>query len=153
MEFPARFAAVTDTAEFALGFCERNGIARQSALRLRLIIEELFTNSIQHGYRAESDTPIRIELAVIEGYPTLKYEDSAPPYDPLTQMSALASRDITPLDSPPADGLGIFLIGNLAYGAHYAYEDGRNLLWLVMRPDVPAEVRDAQGTSTRTPRR
>ncbi len=94
-EFPARFVAVTDTANFTLAFCERNGIARQSALRLRLIVEELLTNSIQHGYRAESDTPIRIELAVIEGYPTLKYEDSAPPYDPLTRVSALASRDIT----------------------------------------------------------
>jgi len=152
-EFPARFVAVTDTADFALAFCGRNGIARQTALRLRLIIEELFTNSIQHGYRAESDIPIRIELAVIEGYPTLKYEDCAPPYDPLAQVSALASSDITALDSSPADGLGVFLIGNLAYGAHYAYEDGHNRLWLVMRPDIPAEHRDAQGTSTRTPSR
>lgn len=152
-EFPARFAAVTDTADFALSFCERNGIPRPIALRLRLIIEELFTNSIQHGYRAESDTPIRIELGMIEGCPVLKYEDSAPAYDPLTRVSALESHEVAPLDSPPVDGLGIFLIGKLAYGARHAYEDGHNRLWLVMRPDVPAERHDAQGTLTRTPHR
>jgi anti-sigma regulatory factor (Ser/Thr protein kinase) len=131
--FPARFAAVADTAEFALGFCERNGISRQNALRLRLIIEELFTNTIRHGHRAECDTPVRIELAVIEGCPALLYEDSAPPYDPLTRLSTLGSAEVTTLGAPPADGLGIFLIGNLAYGAHHAYEDGHNRLWLVMR--------------------
>jgi serine/threonine-protein kinase RsbW len=141
-EFPARFAAVTGTADFALSFCERNGISRQVASRLRLIIEELFTNSIQHGYRVESDTPIRIELAVIEGHPVLKYEDSAPPYDLVNQVSALASRDVAPLDAPPVDGLGIFLIGKLAYGAHHVYEDGRNRLWLVL-PAVDAARRDA----------
>jgi len=133
-EFPARFAAVSDTADFAVGFCERNGVSRQVASRLRLIIEELFTNSIEHGYRAESDTPIRVELAMIDGCPVLKYEDSAPRYDPLTRVSALASSDVAPLDASPVDGLGIFLIGKLAYGARHAYEDGYNRLWVVMRP-------------------
>lgn len=131
-QFPARFSAVADTAAFALDFCERHGIPRQNALRLRLIIEELFTNSIRHGYRVECDTPVRIELAVIEGYPTLLYEDSAPPYDPLQRLS-LGAADVTTLGAPPSDGLGIFLIGNLTYGAHHAYEDGHNRLWLVMR--------------------
>jgi serine/threonine-protein kinase RsbW len=133
-QFPARFSAVADTAEFTLGFCARNGLSRQSALRLRLIVEELFTNSIQHGYRAESDTPIRVELAVIDGYPTLIYEDDAPPYDPLAKLSALASDDVTQLAAPSADGLGLLLVGRLAYGAHYAHEHGRNRLWLAMRP-------------------
>ena len=143
-EFPARLAAVPDTAEFAVSFCERNGISRQVALRLRLIVEELFTNSIRHGYRAESDTPIRLELAVIGGHPILKYEDTAPPYDPLQRMSVLASSDVAPLDSPTTDGLGVFLIGKLAYGAHHVYEDGRNRLWLVVGPsDRGSARRDA----------
>lgn len=123
-----------DTAEFVLGFCGRNGIARPVALRLRLIVEELFTNSIRHGYRAESDTLVRVELALIEGHPTLVYEDTAPQFDPLARLSGLGSGDVMSLDTPPADGLGIFLIGKLAYGAHYAFEDGRNRLWLVLRP-------------------
>ncbi|HTQ01730.1 MAG TPA: ATP-binding protein [Casimicrobiaceae bacterium] len=132
--FPARFSAVADTAAFALGFCERNQIPRPTALRMRLIIEELFTNSIQHGYGGECDTPVRIALALIDGYLTIEYEDSAPRYDPVARLSTLPSGDVVQLDAPPADGLGIFLIGKLAYGAHHAYEDGRNRLWLVIRP-------------------
>ena len=77
-DFPARFAAVAETADFALSFCERHGIGRPAAMRLRLVIEELFTNSIQHGYRGECDTPVHIGLAMIDGYLTVEYEDSAP---------------------------------------------------------------------------
>ena len=131
-EFPARFDAVPDTAAFVLAFCERNGISQRAALRLRLVIEELFTNSIQHGYRGECDTPIRLALAVIDDYPTLVYEDSAPPYDLLASLSTLPSENVATLDAPPSGGLGIFLIGKLAYGAHYAYKDGRNRLWVAM---------------------
>lgn len=134
-EFPARFSAVAATAAFALAFCERNGVPRQTALRLRLIIEELFTNSIEHGYRGECDTPVRIALEMIEGFPTMVYEDSAPPYDPLAWLSTLTSDNVAALDAPLAEGgLGLFLVGNLAYGARYAYEDGRNRLWLIARP-------------------
>lgn len=131
-EFPARFASVADTAAFALDFCARNGIGRPPALRLRLVIEELFTNSIQHGYRGECDKTIRIALAMIDGHPTVQYEDSAPAYDPLARLSSLPSDQVTSLAAPPADGLGVYLVGKLAYGARYEYEDGRNRLWLVM---------------------
>ena len=132
-EFPARFAAVADTADFAFGFCERNGFPRQTALRVRLILEELLTNSIRHGYRAERDTGIRIELDVVEGCPAIVYEDSAPPYDPLVRMSAVAPGDDVSVDAPPGDGVGVVLIGKLTERAQYAYEDGHNRLSLVVR--------------------
>jgi len=132
-EFPARFAAVADTADFAFTFCERNGFPRPTALRLRLILEELLTNSIRHGYRTERESGIRIELDVRDGYPSIVYEDSAPPYDPLTRMPAPTPDDRTSVDAPPGDGLGIVLIGKLAYRASYAYEDGHNRLSLVVR--------------------
>jgi serine/threonine-protein kinase RsbW len=131
-EFPARFAAVADTAAFALTFCERHGIGRQAAARVRLVIEELFTNSIQHGYGGECDTPIRIALAMIDGYLTVQYEDSAPPFDLLARLSTLPPDLVTTLDARPTDGLGVYLVGKLAYGARYEYEDERNKLWLVM---------------------
>lgn len=131
-ELPARFSKVADTATLALTFCERHGIGRQAAQHLRLVIEELFTNSIQHGYRGECDTPIRIELAMIDGYLTVQYEDSAPPYDPLARLSTVPPDRVVSIDEPATDGLGIRIVGKLAYGARYAYEDGRNRLWLAM---------------------
>ncbi len=134
LELPARFAAIADTATFALTFCGRHGIGRQKALHLRLVIEELFSNSIQHGYRGECDTPIRVALAMIDGYLTLQYEDSAPPYDPLARLSTMPTHLVTTLEARPTDGLGLYLVGKLAYGARYEYEDGHNRLWLVMPP-------------------
>lgn len=133
-EFPARFAAVAETAAFALAFGERNGVSRPSALRLRLVIEELFTNSIQHGYRGECDSPIRIALAMIDGFLTVQYEDSAPPYDPLARLSTVPPDSVAALDAPPTGGLGVYLVGKITYGARYDYKDGRNRLWLVMAP-------------------
>ena len=63
---------------------------------------------------------------------TVQYEDSAPPFDPLARLSTLPPDLVTTLDEPPTDGLGVYLVGKLAYGARYEYEDGRNRLWLVM---------------------
>jgi len=131
-EFPARFAAVADTAAFALTFCARSGIPRETASRVRLILEELLTNSIRHGYREERDTGIRIELDVVEGCPAIVYEDMAPPYDPLQRAAEASTREDAPVDAPPG-GLGVLLIGKLSCHATYAYEDGRNRVSLVVR--------------------
>ena len=131
-EFPARLAALSETAGFAQAFCQRNGISRDDALRLTLVIEELFTNTVRHGYRDESDAPIRISLALADGRVTLLYEDSAPRYDPLAQLSAPPSGLAVPIESRPIGGLGVYLLGQLVTSARYAYENGSNRLWLEM---------------------
>ena len=131
-EFPARLAALPDTAVFAQTFCERNGIGRDDALRLTLVIEELFTNTVRHGYRDENDAPIRISLALADGRVTLLYEDSAPRYDPLAHWSATPSGLGASIESRPVGGLGVYLLGQLVTSARYAYENGSNRLWLEM---------------------
>lgn len=131
-EFPARLAALPDTAVFAQAFCQRNGIGHDDALRLTIVIEELFTNTVQHGYRDECDAPIRIALAIGDGQVILLYEDSAPRYDPLARLSAPPSSLAAPIESRPVGGLGVYLLGELVAGARYAYENGSNRLWLTM---------------------
>lgn len=133
-DFPARFASVAATAAFALEFCTRHGVALPAAQRLRLVIEELFTNSIRHGYRGECDAPIRIALAIGGGRVTLQYEDSAPPFDPLAHLSTPSAKAVAPVDVATEGGLGIHLVGRSAQDADYRYENGRNRLRLVM-PD------------------
>jgi serine/threonine-protein kinase RsbW len=132
-EFPARLTALRETAVFAQAFCERYGIGRDHALRLTLVIEELFTNTVRHGYGDESDALIRIALATGEGRVSLLYEDSAPRYDPLARLSASPSNLAVPLEARPIGGLGLYMLGQLVAGARYAYEEGSNRLWL----DVP----------------
>ncbi len=132
-EFPARLAALPDTAAFARGFCDRHGIGYDDALKLTLIIEELFTNTIEHGYRAESDARIRIALALHDDAVTLLYEDSAPRYDPLSGASAPPSTPADELEARPIGGLGVHLVRELSSDARYAYQDGSNRLWLTLR--------------------
>ena len=130
--FPARLSALGETVAFTQGFCDRIGIGHSVALRLRLVIEELFANTVLHGYRGDSDAPVRIALGIIDEYLTVEYEDSAPQYDPLVRMTTLPAGQVTPIDGPPTDALGTYLLGKSLYGARYAYENGRNRLWLVM---------------------
>lgn len=131
-DFPARFGSVADTAAFALEFCARHGVALPAAQRLRLVIEELFTNSIRHGYRGECDAPIRIALAIGGGRVTLQYEDSAPPFDPLAHLFKPSAKAPASLDEAAEGGLGIHLVGRSAHDADYRYENGRNRLRLLM---------------------
>lgn len=128
--FAARRSALPAAAAFVDAFCARNRIGRADALRLTLVVEELFTNSITHGYGAESDAPIEMALAAAPGEIALLYEDAAPPYDPLSQYAGAPGHLLATVESRPAGGLGIHLVRELAASARYAREDGRNRLWV-----------------------
>ena len=128
--FAARFGVLPATAAFVASFCERHGIARNDALRLTLIVEELFTNSVAHGYGGECDAPIDVALSADEGEITLVYEDAAPPFDPLSRPPVPPAELAASVESRPVGGLGIHLVKQLVASAHYAREDGRNRLRL-----------------------
>jgi serine/threonine-protein kinase RsbW len=126
-QFSARMAALAAAFGFAAAFCERHGIAREDALRLKLVIEELFTNTVRHGYRADSDAPIRIALAALPHAMTLVYEDEAPPFDPTACTTASARA------APDAVGsFGLRLLGGIARDLSYARDAGRNRLSLTL---------------------
>lgn len=121
-----------DSAAFAQAFCDRAGVERDDALRLILVIEELFTNSVRHGYGGESDAPICIALQVTDGRISLLYEDWAPRYDPSQRFSAPPASFGAAAEARAIGGLGIYLVGQLVADARYAYEEGANRLWLTM---------------------
>ena len=128
--FPARLTALPDAAAFAQAFCNNHGIAHDDAMRLTLIIEELFTNTIQHGYRAECDDPISIALSLDGGSVGVLYEDSAPRYDPLSRAPGPPPSISRPVDSRSIGGLGVYLVSQLVEGPSYVYEGGYNRLQL-----------------------
>jgi len=131
--FRATLSALPQTAVLVEDFCKLRGIEHADALRLTLIVEELFTNTVMHGYGGESDAPIYITLSAdVEGVAML-YEDAAPPYDPLSPLSALAMNLDGAVQARPIGKLGVHLIRELTDGARYLREDGRNRLWLSLR--------------------
>ena len=131
--FEARLAMLAETAAFVESFCSRHGIARTDTLRLTLIVEELFTNTVTHGHGGDRDASIGIALSADAGEVSLIYEDTAPRYDPLAGFSTPPSALDADVEARPIGGLGVFLVGQLVHDARYAYEEGRNRLWLKVR--------------------
>ena len=120
-------------ATFVANFCDRHGIARDDALRLTLIVEELFTNSVAYGYGGDSDAPVELTLSVEASDIMLVYADAAPPFDPLSRPSVPPADLAAPPESRSVGGLGVHLARHLVAGARYARQDDRNRLWLTVR--------------------
>jgi serine/threonine-protein kinase RsbW len=80
--------------------------------RLQLVLEELFTNTIRHGFAAENDTPIQVALARQEHGVTLCYRDQGPPFDPSRQAAPAALETMV-------GGLGLSLIRGLSKAIRY----------------------------------
>jgi len=117
--FPARLAQLRHLTAFLERFCGAHGIERPHCLRLNLVLEELFVNSIQHGYRGDCDAPVWIGLDARPEAVQITYEDTAPPFNPFAR---LPDRDT----QPKVGGLGVLLTRELAEGREYAYLFGRN---------------------------
>ena len=131
--FPARMAMLAETATFVETFCARAGVSRDDALRLTLIVEELFTNTVAHGHGGDCDAPVAVALAAREDALLLYFEDCAPAFDPGPRMAAGPAALEAPLEARPVGGLGMHLVARLAHHVRYAYEDGRNRLWIELR--------------------
>ncbi len=129
--FAARMAQLGDAIEFVESFCERHRVGRADTLRLTLVVEELFTNTVEHGFMGDSDAPVRLELECAQDALKLLFEDTAPPFNPLVH-------DGNPPVGPeaPPGGQGIRIIRQLAASARHAYEDGRNRLWITLRREA-----------------
>ena len=99
---------------------QRLGIAEASSLRLQLIAEELFTNTVTHGFGRDSDTVVTLSLTLIpEGF-RLRYADCAPPCDPTALPEQFASAET-------AGGLGVTLIRGMSRAFRYQRRDGQNV--------------------------
>jgi serine/threonine-protein kinase RsbW len=131
--FSARRASLPLALAYVEAFCEQQGLAPADMLRLTLIVEELFTNTIVHGHRGESDAPVCIALGASETRMALYFEDNAPPFDPLRYLEATPLRLDSPADERQVGGLGLPLIAQMAEQFDYAFVDGVNRLYLVLK--------------------
>ncbi len=87
-QFTARLAELAAVSVFIEEYCLLPLAlpAAEVALRLTFVVEELFTNSVLHGYGGERDAPIWVGLSGAGNMVELRYEDAAPPYDPLQRL-------------------------------------------------------------------
>lgn len=128
--FPARLNALPEVAAFIAETGARAGVAPGPCQKLTLLVEELFTNTVVHGHRRESDEPVRVELEVDPGRFTLTYEDTAPAHDPFAGIRR--PDDTVDVEERPVGGLGVLLVATLARDVEYRRAEDKNRIRLVL---------------------
>jgi anti-sigma regulatory factor (Ser/Thr protein kinase) len=127
----------SDAAELSrlIGFGEefacRNLLSSADRSRLLIILEELFTNTVNHGHFGRAPLgSIDIVLALAAGRLTIEFSDDGWPFDPL-------SGPLPDLDQTVANrqigGLGLHIVRSLVDEARYTRDGNRNRLVLIRK--------------------
>jgi serine/threonine-protein kinase RsbW len=128
--FPARASELRRISTFLNDFCTRQGVDKEHCLRLNLVVEELFTNTVRHGHRGDSEAPVWVSVDADQAGVRVTYEDSAPPFNP---YALFANVPDTTLSLRKLGGLGVVLTRELASNRDYAYLFGRNRIRLTLK--------------------
>ena len=129
----ARMDDLAEAIAFVESFCDTNAVARGDCLRVSLVVEELFTNTVTHGFQGGSDAPVRIGLRLDAAELELWYEDSAPAFDPLTQVPRAAIELDSAAPARPVGQLGIALVVSMASRIGYARDGDWNRLRVALQ--------------------
>jgi len=130
---PGEYARLEDLNASLETVLQRHGIASQVRDDVRLIVEELASNAIDHGGEAplpHSQQELSVDIAIVEDLLKLEFRDTGAPFDPLGVPEPRLDAD---LDERVLGGLGVYLIRNLAHDIGYRREDAYNVLSVSLR--------------------
>jgi len=127
---PARLASLFDVSAFIAEICAAAAIAPDLCLKLTLLVEELFVNTVTHGHGRDCEEPVSLAVEASPGRVALCYEDTAPPYDPFHAVTPPDER--ADVEDRLVGGLGVLLVSTLAKNAEYRRVDGKNQIRLVV---------------------
>ena len=129
-QFLARLDQLRPMQAFLEAFCAETALPRPDCLRLNLVLEELFTNTVKHGHRGDCDAPVWIGLSRNGDAVQVVYEDKAPAFNPYAHLPD--DPPDTTLELRKVGGLGVLLTKELAAARDYAYLFGRNRIRLTL---------------------
>ena len=123
-----RFSARQSELEAIRAFVESTCAAmqRDDQQRVILLVEELFANSVFHGYGGDCDDPVWLTLDVRDTACRVVYEDSAAPHDPFAAPPAPHLEGT--VDERPIGGLGVVLLTELSSAHSYARRGNHNVI-------------------------
>ena len=130
-QFLARLDQLRPMQRFLEQFCSDFGVRRAAYLRLNLVLEELFTNTVRHGHRGDCDAPVWVAVSRHDDSVQLVYEDKAPAFNPYSALESAPTPDMT-VSMRRVGGLGVLLTRELARTRDYAYVFGRNRIRLTL---------------------
>ena len=124
--FSARQAEFDAIADFIETACAK--MKDEERLRIVLIVEELFANSINHGYGGDTEQPVWLTLGVTDDDCQLVYEDCAPEYDPFAAVDTSSTE--ADVETRRVGGLGIVLLVELSTSRSYQRRGTHNVVEL-----------------------
>jgi anti-sigma regulatory factor (Ser/Thr protein kinase) len=110
-------------------FCAEQDLPRAMRFKVRLLLEELVLNLIDHAVGSATDH-IDVRIEIEPSRIVLVLEDDSEPFDP---RSAPAFDKDKPLAERGPRGMGIHLVRSLAEEMAYQRIEGRNQLRVVLR--------------------
>jgi len=117
----ARAAALGTLLEQVAAFCQTLGYDAAHRGRVAVVLEELFLNTVQHGFAGRGGPPVSYQMvAHADGTLTVVQTDAAPPFDVVRAVPQQASLE-------RIGGLGIGLIQGLCKTLDYQRRDDLNI--------------------------
>ncbi|MGE0802252.1 MAG: SpoIIE family protein phosphatase [Lautropia sp.] len=125
-QMPSRLDAIADLARRVEAALPDRGDLAFSA---NLCLEELITNTIQHGLQGRSDGRIDVRMSISDEWLEIVLKDDAPRYDPFVETP---DPDLElGLEDRPIGGLGVHLVKQLMDDARAYYDGSGNLIVLL----------------------
>lgn len=133
---PGEHARVEDLNTSLEAVLARHGIDRAARADVRLIVEELACNAIEHGGPGAEvgQHQLDVHIDIVDALLTLEFRDTGPPFDPTSAPRPDIESDI--LDRP-LGGLGVHLIRELAESVDYQRVGDHNALRVALRIHTP----------------
>lgn len=137
--FEARLELFPELRGHAERCCSEAGLERVAIDQLILVLEELFANTVEHGYSrlAEPSGGQLVWLTIVAAMGRIEvvYEDAAPEHDPFLRA---AEPDYTgPVDNWRVGGLGVALVIRLGRDVRYERTAGRNRIHFTILDSLP----------------
>lgn len=136
--FDARNELFLEVRNFIERFCADAGVGHRAGERLTLIIEELFANSVRHGYAGADagagEWPVWLTLRAAGDSIEAVYEDAAPAHDPFAKV--VVPDYAGPAENWKVGGLGLVFVTKLGRDVRYERAGGHNRIRfaVAMRP-------------------
>ncbi len=130
---PREYARVDDLNASLEAVLENNGVSRGLRDDVRLIVEELACNAIEHGDLSDVEAEqheLCVDISIRDDLLALEFREGGAPFNPLSLPTPELDADI--LDRPTG-GLGVHLIRQVAEEMHYERANGCNVLSVTLR--------------------
>ncbi len=129
---PAELDSLSPIGRYVLDAASTAGLDKKASYRLRLAVDEIATNIIDHGYKEAGETgDVVVRADILDDALTIVLEDTAKPFDPRGQERP-GQIDMQ-MEDRPIGGLGVFLAFEGVDEFKYEHEGNKNRNIFVMR--------------------